>query len=56
MFFTATFTKTEDDLGVATPDLVVRDEGQDLVVEGEGFMGQYRPLTKASLEEKLEKE
>lgn len=55
-FFSETFTKEEDDLGVATPDLVIRDEGQDLYVEGEGFMGQYKPLTRASLEEKLEKE
>ena len=55
-FFTATFTKSEDDLGVATPDLVVKGEGQELYVEGEGFMGQYKPLSRASLEEKLEKE
>ena len=56
MTFTATFTKEEDDLGVATPDLVVQGEGQELAVEGEGFMGQYQPLSRASLEEKLDKE
>ncbi|XP_048242736.1 dynein heavy chain domain-containing protein 1-like [Haliotis rufescens] len=46
--------KEDDDLGVATPDLVVMkaDEGL-LMVEGEGFMGQYSPLSRASLEEKL---
>ena len=54
--FAATFTKSEDDLGVATPDLVMKGEGQELYVEGEGFMGQYKPLSRASLEEKLEKE
>ncbi|KAL3832089.1 hypothetical protein ACJMK2_023767 [Sinanodonta woodiana] len=50
----ATQTKEEDDLGIATPDLVIKDDGQGLVVEGEGFMGQYQPLKRANLEEKLE--
>lgn len=46
--------KEDDDLGIATPDLVVRHAGSfDLQVEGEGFMGQYSPLSKTSLEEKL---
>jgi hypothetical protein len=35
---------------------VIKDEGQQLIVEGEGFMGQYKPLSRASLEEKLQKE
>ncbi|KAH3716385.1 hypothetical protein DPMN_059107 [Dreissena polymorpha] len=51
-----THTKDEDEIGIATPDLVIPYKQQDLVVEGEGFMGQYQPLTRASLEEKLEKE
>ncbi|XP_062587861.1 dynein heavy chain domain-containing protein 1-like, partial [Saccostrea cucullata] len=49
----ATATKDEDELGVATPDLVVQG-GDRLVVYGEGFMGQYSPLSRANLEEKLE--
>lgn len=49
-------TKEEDDIGIATPDLVIQNDGQNLVVEGEGFMGQYKPLSRASLEEKLDKE
>jgi len=49
-------TKEEDDLGVATPDLVMRNDEGKLVVTGEGFMGQYEPLTKANLEDKLDKE
>ncbi|XP_035825634.1 dynein heavy chain domain-containing protein 1 [Aplysia californica] len=50
----ATPSKEEDEMGVATPELVMlhADDGQ-LVVEGEGFMGQYSPLSKANLEEKL---
>lgn len=53
--FVATATKDEDELGVATPDLVI--QGDDpLVVYGEGFMGQYSPLSRANLEEKLEME
>ncbi|XP_052095798.1 dynein heavy chain domain-containing protein 1-like isoform X11 [Mytilus californianus] len=46
-------SKEEDELGIATPDLVLHDDSTQLVVRGEGFMGQYSPLTKASLEEKL---
>nr|XP_022307449.1 dynein heavy chain domain-containing protein 1-like isoform X4 [Crassostrea virginica] len=49
----ATATKDEDELGVATPDLVLQG-GDPLVVYGEGFMGQYSPLSRANLEEKLE--
>lgn len=51
----ATATKDEDELGVATPDLVIQG-GDPLVVYGEGFMGQYSPLSRANLEEKLEME
>ncbi|XP_060599368.1 dynein heavy chain domain-containing protein 1-like [Ruditapes philippinarum] len=51
-----TKTKEEDEIGIATPDLVIKDEGQQLIVEGEGFMGQYKPLSRASLEEKLQKD
>ncbi|XP_069111191.1 dynein heavy chain domain-containing protein 1-like isoform X1 [Argopecten irradians] len=51
-----TVTKEQDLMGVATPDLVVRaDEGR-LVVMGEGFMGQYDPLSRANLEDKLDKD
>ncbi|XP_013418883.1 dynein heavy chain domain-containing protein 1-like [Lingula anatina] len=49
-------TKEEDNLGVATPDLVIKADfpsAEGLVVEGEGFMGQYHPLSKGNLEEKL---
>ena len=42
-------------MGIATPSLVVQKDDR-LVVFGEGFMGQYSPLSKASLVEKLEKE
>ena len=49
-------TKEEDDIGIATPDLILKDRDQNLLVEGEGFMGQYKPLSRASLEEKLDKE
>lgn len=53
--FVATATKDEDELGIATPDLVI--QGDDpLVVYGEGFMGQYSPLSRANLEEKLKME
>ncbi|GFR96312.1 dynein heavy chain domain-containing protein 1-like, partial [Elysia marginata] len=47
-------TKDMDELGVATPELVISyaDEN-NLLVEGEGFMGQYSPLTKANLDDKL---
>ncbi|XP_056008158.1 dynein heavy chain domain-containing protein 1-like [Ostrea edulis] len=51
----ATATKDEDELGVATPDLIIQG-GDPLVVYGEGFMGQYSPLTRANLEEKLDKD
>ncbi|XP_070211333.1 dynein heavy chain domain-containing protein 1-like isoform X3 [Littorina saxatilis] len=47
-------TKEDDDLGVATPDLVLTSRyNKGLAVEGEGFMGQYAPLSHASLEDKL---
>jgi hypothetical protein len=49
-------SKEEDELGIATPDLVLHDESTQLVIKGEGFMGQYNPLTKACLEEKLHQE
>lgn len=49
-------TKDDDEIGVATPDLIIKDDTQLLMVEGEGFMGQYKPLSRASLEEKLDKE
>ena len=50
----ATPTKSEDDLGVATPDLVLTSRNNEgLAVEGEGFLGQYSPLSHASLEDKL---
>jgi hypothetical protein len=43
----------DDDLGVATPDLVLTTRNEALAVEGEGFVGQYTPLSHASLEDKL---
>ncbi|KAK7008742.1 dynein heavy chain domain-containing protein 1, partial [Biomphalaria glabrata] len=47
-------SKEEDELGVATPDLIImHPEDNDIKVEGQGFLGQYEPLTKANLEEKL---
>ncbi|KAL8594105.1 hypothetical protein ACOMHN_000817 [Nucella lapillus] len=47
-------SKLDDDLGVATPDLVLTSRNvEGLAVEGEGFLGQYSPLTHASLEDKL---
>ncbi|XP_076466624.1 dynein heavy chain domain-containing protein 1-like isoform X2 [Babylonia areolata] len=50
----ATPTKLEDDLGIATPDLVLTSrKNEGLAVEGEGFLGQYNPLSHASLEDKL---
>jgi hypothetical protein len=33
-------SKEEDELGIATPDLVLHDESTQLVIKGEGFMGQ----------------
>ena len=54
LFHSATPTKEMDEMGVATPELVISyaDES-NLLVEGEGFMGQYSPLTKANLDDKL---
>ncbi|ESP00380.1 hypothetical protein LOTGIDRAFT_173233 [Lottia gigantea] len=46
--------KLDDELGVATPDLVLKDGEEILIVEGEGFMGQYEPIIRASLQEKLQ--
>lgn len=47
-------TKSEDDLGIATPDLVLPSlSNTRLAIEGEGFLGQYAPLSQASLEDKL---
>ena len=47
-------SKLDDDLGVATPDLVLTSRNQEgLAVEGEGFLGQYTPLSHANLEDKL---
>ncbi|XP_066302844.1 dynein heavy chain domain-containing protein 1-like [Branchiostoma lanceolatum] len=47
-------TKDEDRLGVATPDLVVGAQTpRGLTIGGQGFMGQYSPLSKGSLETKL---
>ncbi|KAK6166840.1 hypothetical protein SNE40_023452 [Patella caerulea] len=46
-------SKSDDDMGVATPDLVVKGGEETLVVSGEGFMGQYEPLVRANLQEKL---
>ncbi|XP_035689699.1 dynein heavy chain domain-containing protein 1-like [Branchiostoma floridae] len=47
-------TKDEDRLGVATPDLIVGAQTpRGLTVGGQGFMGQYSPLSKGSLETKL---
>lgn len=52
--FAATPSKLDDDLGVATPDLVLSSRNNEgLAVEGEGFLGQYSPLSHASLEDKL---
>ena len=49
-----TLTKDEDEMGVMTPELVLMHAGDgQMIVEGEGFMGQYSPLSKANLEEKL---
>ena len=42
-------------MGVATPDLVLPGP-TNLEVTGQGFMGQYEPLSKANLEEKLDLE
>jgi len=56
LLVSAHVTREEDEIGIATPDLVIAHEGQHLVVEGEGFMGQYQPLSRASLEEKLDME
>lgn len=54
MFQLETPTKEEDDLGVATPDLVIMHaHNYAFQVEGEGFMGQYLPLSRANLNEKL---
>ncbi|KAJ8313858.1 hypothetical protein KUTeg_008419 [Tegillarca granosa] len=47
-------SKEDDEMGVATPALVIHDSAGSLKVTGEGFMGQYNPLTRANLEEKLE--
>ena len=54
MFSVVTPEKRDDDLGVATPPLVIM-KAADIVmaVEGKGFVGQYTPLSKASLEQKL---
>ncbi|CAL1542050.1 unnamed protein product, partial [Lymnaea stagnalis] len=47
-------SKEMDELGVATPDLVImHTEDEALMVEGEGFVGQYEPLSQANLKEKL---
>nr|XP_006818816.1 PREDICTED: uncharacterized protein LOC100376274 [Saccoglossus kowalevskii] len=45
-------TKSEDEIGVATPDLCVRPE-TEMLIGGQGFMGQYSPLSKGNLADKL---
>ncbi|XP_038044677.1 dynein heavy chain domain-containing protein 1-like [Patiria miniata] len=48
-------TKSTDQLGVATPDLVMKAQFQDdLQVRGHGMMGQYSPLNKNNLMDTLE--
>ena len=42
-----------DELGQATPDMVVPRDDIDLIVHGRGFMGQYTPLSRGNLEQKL---
>ena len=50
-------SKSVDDLGVATPDLVLPNPvEEDMVISGQGFVGQYKPLSKGNLEEKLQNE
>lgn len=52
--FPATPRKSEDDLGVATPDMILPNPvEEEMVISGHGFVGQYKPLTKGNLEEKL---
>ena len=54
VYIAVTPDKRVDDLGVATPPLVImKAKDQVMAVEGEGFMGQYTPLSKANLEQKL---
>ncbi|XP_077979356.1 dynein heavy chain domain-containing protein 1-like [Glandiceps talaboti] len=45
-------TKSEDNIGVATPDLCVRPTTK-MLIDGQGFMGQYSPLSKGNLADKL---
>ncbi|XP_022079964.1 dynein heavy chain domain-containing protein 1-like [Acanthaster planci] len=48
-------TKSTDQLGVATPDLVMKASLQDdLQVKGRGMMGQYSPLNQNNLIDTLE--
>ena len=48
-------TKDEDSMGQNTPQFV-NIPGHDLSVQGAGFVGQYQPLTRGNLEEKLNNE
>ena len=45
----------DDSLGQNTPDLL-NIPGNDLSILGTGFVGQYQPLTRGNLEEKLHNE
>ena len=50
-------TKSSDQLGVATPDLVKKAALQEeLQVRGRGMMGQYSPLNQNNLIDTLENE
>ncbi|XP_070566099.1 dynein heavy chain domain-containing protein 1-like isoform X2 [Ptychodera flava] len=45
-------TKSVDNFGVATPDLCLRPT-TEIMIGGQGFMGQYSPLSKGNLADKL---
>ncbi|KAK2146291.1 hypothetical protein LSH36_618g01031, partial [Paralvinella palmiformis] len=47
-------TKSEDEMGQATPELIITSrEEQEIAITGQGFMGQYTPLSHGNLAEKL---
>jgi len=51
---TALPTKSEDEMGQATPELIITSrEEQEIAITGQGFMGQYTPLSHGNLAEKL---
>ena len=54
VFILATPSKREDELGIATPDMVQENKTEaHLEVRGQGFLGQYNPLHHGNLEDKL---